>query len=37
MYIERALPDEIESHPAEHREAWRYKNGDIFELAGPRV
>jgi TonB family protein len=36
IYVEKGPPDEIESHPAEHREAWRYKNGDIFEFSGPQ-
>ena len=34
--MEKGPPDEIESHPSEYREVWRYRNGDIYEFGGPQ-
>ena len=33
--MEKGPPYEIESHPRDHREVWRYQNGDIYEFGGP--
>jgi TonB family protein len=35
IYLEKGPPDEIESHPRDHREVWRYQNGDTYEFGGP--
>jgi GWxTD domain-containing protein len=34
IYIVKGPPDEIESHPREYREEWRYLDGSHFTFAG---
>lgn len=35
LYIVHGPPAEIESHPSDYRESWRYTDGRQFDFAGP--
>lgn len=37
LYIQHGPPDEIESHPSEIREAWRYRGFADFSFTGPKM
>jgi GWxTD domain-containing protein len=37
LYIRFGPPDEIESHPSEGREAWRYKGGSTYQFEKGRL